>query len=159
MDGIGTYILSVCGAGLLCGIVNSLLRGKGNTAAAAKMASGVFLILVAMQPLKKIPTFGLTDFWETLDSEGKYAAAAGEQATQEKMASIIKTQMEAYILDKAEQMDARISVEVMVQSDTIPVIESVSLYGTLSPYAKGVLTQMMEDDLGIKKEDQHWISE
>jgi len=56
-------------------------------------------------------------------------------------------------------MDASISVEVMVQSGTIPVIESVSLYGTVSPYAKGALTQMMEEDLEIKKEDQHWISE
>jgi len=159
MEGIGTYILSVCGAGLLCGIVNSLLRGKGNSASAAKMAGGIFLILVAMQPLKKLPTFGLTNFWETMNNEGEYAAAVGEQASQEKMASIIKTQVEAYILDKAKQMDASISVEVMVQSGTIPVIESVSLYGTVSPYAKGALTQMMEEDLEIKKEDQHWISE
>ena len=159
MENVGTYILTVSAAGLICGIANTFLSGKGNAAAAAKLVSGIFLVLVVMQPLTKLPAFGLTDFWGSLEQEGAYAAEAGEEASQENMASIIKTQLEAYILDKAAQMDAPITVEVMVQSGQIPVIESVSLYGTVSPYAKGKLTQSIETDLGIRKEDQHWISE
>ena len=53
-------------------------------------------------------------------------------------------------------MNSKISVEVGVSSDTIPIPERVYVSGTIAPYARQQLEIWIERDLGIPKENQVW---
>ena len=69
--------------------------------------------------------------------------------------NIIKSRVQAYILDKADSFGTSLEVEVILDQDHIPV--SVELQGNISPYARAQLTEIIEEDLGIPKEHQLWI--
>ena len=69
---------------------------------------------------------------------------------------IIKTETEAYILDKAAQFDLQLDVQVALTDDVMPVPESVQLTGSVSPYVKSRLQILISNDLGIPKEQQLW---
>jgi hypothetical protein len=73
------------------------------------------------------------------------------------MAERIIQQTQAYILDKARSLDAELTVEVFLGDGTIPVPIGVRLEGNISPYARKLLSQMLQDDLGIPAEEQIWI--
>ena len=70
------------------------------------------------------------------------------------MADIIKAETEAYILDKASQLNVELSVEVTIDEENIPT--AVTLSGEVSPYARRQLQEIIESDLGIAKENQRW---
>jgi hypothetical protein len=46
---------------------------------------------------------------------------------------------------------------VYLSEDTIPVPISVEIRGSVSPYGKQQLTKLLEEELGIAKENQLWI--
>lgn len=76
----------------------------------------------------------------------------------EELRTIIKSRVEAYILDKAESYGAKLKVEVMLSEDQVPVPMSVRITGSISPYGKKMVTQLIREDLGIASEEQVWIA-
>lgn len=158
MAQLGKYILSVTAAAIIVGILTSILDKKSGSAALVKMIAGLFLAFTAIAPIAKLDFSNLTAFAQAFEAQGTAAAADGEIMAQEAMADIIKSETEAYILDKAETYGAALEVEVTLrQTDGIPVPTGVRLAGRISPYAKAQLQQMMEAELGISKENQLWI--
>lgn len=156
MDAVGKYILSVTAAAILCGILRSLLPGKGTAAAVLRLAGFAFLVLTMLTPVKEINMSELQDYLDWNSEEGTAFAQEGTDLSRDAMGTIIKSRTEAYILDKAEAMELSLSVEVSVSDDDIPVPQAVRITGSLSPYAKAVLSSMLEEDLGITKENQTW---
>jgi hypothetical protein len=67
-----------------------------------------------------------------------------------------KTQ--AYILNKASELGADITVELELGRDSPYLPKKVTIFGTSTPYAKQQMVEFMESELGIAKEDQRWIS-
>ena len=59
-------------------------------------------------------------------------------------------------MDKADRMGLEISLEVELD-DNNSVPSGACISGDLSPYAKKVLGEYIEDSLGIAKENQKWI--
>jgi hypothetical protein len=72
------------------------------------------------------------------------------------MAEIIKHRTAAYILQRAQELHVHLDIEVVLSADDIPVPEKVFLSGTVAPFAKKQLQQIIEQDLGIAKECQIW---
>ena len=70
----------------------------------------------------------------------------------------IKQELEAYILDKAAALDLKIRVNVKLDDHPLPGPESVVIEGTVPPYQKQVLEDILQSELGISKENQQWIS-
>lgn len=66
---------------------------------------------------------------------------------------------EAYILEKTKAMNVDLNVEVELSEDEVPMPAGVKLIGKVAPYAKSVLSDMIERDLNIPKECQIWISQ
>ena len=81
---------------------------------------------------------------------------SGENAAREAMAERISQQTKAYILDKAQALEASLTVEVILDDAGIPTPCGVRISGKVSPYAKGVLSDYMEKELGIPREEQRW---
>lgn len=155
MAALGEYIFSVAATVLVCGIVNTML---GNTAfiKLVKFIGGLIVLLSVVRPLYQYTwpmDISLPDIpfgqWEDIPFQGKdsYHNALGE---------IIKQKTEAYILDKASDMGLSVTVEVSVSKEETPVPESVRISGSVSPYGKLQLEEMIQKDLNISKENQFW---
>ena len=157
MESIKIYLLGVVAAAVICGIVTRLMGDKGTQGAMAKLIAGLFLAFTVIRPVANISLDGLSDFTSAYSDAGQQAAAAGESLTKEALAASIKTQTEAYILDKAAALQVDLEVEVTLSDENIPTPTAVRLSGKVSPYAKARLQSIITEDLGIDKERQTWI--
>ncbi len=156
MEGLRAYLLSVTAAALVCGIVQRLLISKGTAANISKMVCGIFLALVAVDPLAKLQLGSIGDLTGSFELQASQAVADGQSETKKALQEIIKSRTEAYILDKASLYGSVLSVSVELSDDSIPIPISARLSGAVSPYAKNQLQAILEKDLGIAKENQLW---
>ncbi|HIT33040.1 MAG TPA: hypothetical protein IAC31_00200 [Candidatus Faecousia intestinigallinarum] len=153
---IGKYLVSVAAAAILCGIVTTLLGKKGTISAVIKLVCGIFLCFTVLRPWKSSGLADWTDFTGDIAADASGAVQRGETAAREAMAESIKSQTEAYILDKAAALEAVVRVEVTLMEGDPPLPGSVEIKGNISPYAKARLSQVLEEELGIPKEEQRW---
>lgn len=156
MEALRQYIISVAAAAILCGIVKGFHFGDGAATALIRLIGGVFLALVVVSPLSGMKIENFLNFtWDySLDADA--AVASGEAMTRDTFASVIKSNTEAYILDKATGMGAALEVEVSLSDEMPPVPVGARLSGDVSPYIKARLETMLVEELGISKENQIW---
>lgn len=155
MEALREYVLSVVSAAILCGMVCSISGTKGSTGAVLKLVSGLILTFAVIRPIAQVRLEELTLFTADLALEAEAASAMGEEIYKEYVSEIIKEETEAYILDKAQSLNAALTVDVRLDAQNIP--EEVTVSGQFSPYAKQKLQSIIETELGIPKERQIWI--
>lgn len=155
MDTLRSYLLSVTAAALLCSIAYRFLGNKG-VGNGARFLTSVFLVLTVLQPLGKQELDFLNQFQLELSSAGNAVVADGKEDSQKAMAQIIKTEVAAYILEKAKELHLNIQVTVEVSDDPLPIPISVMISGQTTPYSKIQLQNIIEQQLGISKENQRW---
>lgn len=154
MSGVAKYVFTlVCGA-ILCAVVLSI-SPEGAGAKMRRMIAGLFLVTLAVAPLGQMKLSDLGEDWENFTLEAQSAARAGENQAFEAMVTSIKSRTEAYILDEAGALGARLQAEVQVNAETF-LPEAVRLEGEYTPYARQALACWIEDTLGIGKEAQQW---
>ncbi len=147
------YLLSIICVAFVCGIVSSLVE-NGFAKDIVKLICGLFMTFCILQPLYNINWDKSLALSIPYQEEASQAAEQGQNIADEAMAAIIKEQTEAYILDKAAAMNAKVSVSVILSENLIPV--SASVGGTLSPYMRQQLSTFLETEIGITKENQEW---
>ena len=155
MVGVGSYLMRLTGAALVCGVINKLMGEKGMLSSLVKLLTGVFMLLTVISPLLDIRLESF-DSLENMKLDAQHAAAMGQIDAKNEMADIISRQTEAYILDKAENLGANIKVKIMLTEDMPPVPCGAELTGRISPYGKKVLSEFMEAELNIPMEAQKW---
>ncbi len=151
------YLLSVTAGALVVGILKKLLPEKGTASAIGKMVMGLFLALVVIGPVAKLELEEFSDFTTSFEQEASRAVAAGQEQTNLALRDIIKSRTEAYILDKAQQLNLELQVSVELSSDDLPVPVRVRITGNAGPYARQQLQDFIQQQLDIAKEDQVWI--
>ncbi len=156
MESLREYLLGILCAAIVCGLVVHFLGEKGSHGALVKLIAGAFMAFAVIQPIAgvRLSSIGSITDQFTLDAED--AMGKGQNLSKSALAESIKTQCEAYILDKADAMGLDLAVEVSLSSDDLPVPTAVRLSGSASPYHKSKLTAVIADDLGIAKEHQTW---
>ncbi len=153
-----SYILSIVIAAIICAVAGILLPPKISAGQITKLLCGVLLTVTVISPLANISFRHITDYFDGLTASADRYVEEGSAVMQGEIDAIIKAETEAYILDKASQMGLQIAVEVALDENNHSVPCSVTVTGTLSPYAKEVLSVYIADTLGIAKEKQIWIS-
>lgn len=129
------YLFSVVCACLISGILLSLVKGAASQAVMKLLCSG-FLALTILSPLGKM------DFSQELykflpdKEEGQQMARAGEDMAQKNLAGIIKENSEAYILDKAAELQGELAVDVTLSDGDLPLPVAVRFTGRVSPRGK-----------------------
>ena len=156
MGSVGAYLLSVSTAAMLCGLVRYFLGKKGTSAAVGNMVAGVFLLVTIISPLTNLNELSWESIVDSWQEEAADAAALGSSEAKKAQDAIIKQQLEAYILDKATEYRADLQVEITLSKTGVTVPVAVSLRGAVAPYAKQQLQAILENDLGISKENQQW---
>ena len=156
MEDLGRYILSIALAAIAIGIFRSILDPKGATTNLISFAGGVFLIFTVIHPIKNLDIPDFSSIFADVTFEGEAASRAGEEMAISAMGDIIIRDTETYILDKAESLGLDVEVTVAVSSDAIPV--PVSVRGEYSGSRTHIekLSEIIEQDLAIPKEQQLW---
>ena len=157
MDQLGCGILSVVTAALVVGILCSFCDTKTGTGTLIRMVCGLVLLIHILSGLLKADFDILMSFSDLLLQSTEDAVSQGSRISSKAASEIIKEKTEAYILDKAAAYGVCPEVEVFVSTADVPIPESVRIRGSVSPYARKQLERIVEDELGIPKENQEWI--
>lgn len=155
MENLSRFILSIIAASFIVAILSSLVDKKGSSGVLLRLIGSLFLTFTLVSPLVDLDFTGILDYLEEFTESGELAAVNGELMAREEYRTIIKQKLEAYILDKANELGLSISAEVSLNENAQP--EEVILRGAASPSGKAQLQQFLQDDLGISKENQLWI--
>ena len=156
MGKLGEYIVCVCCAALLCGIVNAMMP-KGTTREILKLVGGLFLAFTVISPIRDVDFPDLSQMTTALQEEASLAVARGEEMARQAAADSIKKELEAYILDKAQSLRLQIRVQLKLEEETLHPA-SVSIIANVSPSAKEEMEHWLCRELGLTKEDITWIS-
>lgn len=155
MDALRQYIVSVIAAAILCSIFTGLIN-KGIVGDLIKLTCGVLLTVVLISPLADIKHFTLHGVNMEWSRDTHIAVSAGEKYSAEALSTIIKQETEAYILNKAKDLDLALSADVVLSRDVPPVPVEVYLSGAAAPLARQKLTEALVAELGIAKEKLIW---
>ena len=155
MDAVGAYVLRVCCCALIGGVILTI-GGDGPGRKVRKLIVGLFMASIVISPLRKIQLGELWDLPDDLYAEGQDITATAQEDTKNAISDIIIERTRSYILDEANSLDAKIQV-TMIRLDpyTLTPVQ-VALTGDVSPYARSLLSDTIENGLGIGKEDQIW---
>lgn len=157
MEWIRQYLIAVTAAAIICGIAKSIADEKAVSGTVIRLIAGLIMTLTVLSPLLKLNLGELPDITSGFVADGKLAATQGKELAQQQLNAIIKDRLRAYILDKAASFGAELEVEVLMPEDGSVHPNGIILRGTVSPYAKARLQEMIEEDLNIAKEKQQWI--
>lgn len=152
----GRYVLSLVAAALIAGMLQSLVK-EGSCGRVMKILCGLFLVVTALKPLKKLDFPDPEKWMAALDAEADAAVREGEAAYAKDYAAVISDRLEEYILDKAAQLGLDVSVELTVSPEGIP--DAVTIRGSPGALQKARLEAVIIQDLGIPKEKQRWSEE
>ena len=154
MASVKGYLLSVICGTIVCSLVGSLTDKKGSMSVLLKLISGLYLVFTVISPVTSLEVDEFSIFTDNLQQKADAIAALGLEYSRESASAYIKAETEAYILDKATVLNASVLAEVSLNEDMQP--ESVILTGDISDYAQFRLETILEEDLGISKENQQW---
>ena len=156
MDWVKEYILSIVAVGMITAICITLVQKNTSAGMIIKMLGGIFLVITLISPLVKIRFDDLGVLWEQISAEGDLLAQEGNDSTQEALSSVIKEDLEAYILDKADELGLTLKITVQMDQHNAVMPQTVKLQGAASPYQKRLLSAFMEEELGITEAQQEW---
>jgi len=153
MEGLKAYLISVTAASIICGIVNALAGKRGAVSSVLKLLTGLFLALTVIRPVIRLSLSEIELYLDSISTKADAAVADGEIVASRELASIIKAETEAYILDKAASLGSDVQVELRLE-DCRPA--GIVVYGSVSPGQRQRLQKIFEAELGIAKEKQQW---
>ena len=150
------YILRVVAAAIVCAIVQNLLRKETTVGRIAGLLCGIFMAITVVAPLGNVSFHGISSYWDDIAIDAAAYVQEGIAIAEKQESDIIKTQSEAYILDKANKMGLQIAVEVELDDQNGNIPCGVIINGDVAPYAQMQLESFMEEKLGIARENQKW---
>ena len=140
-------IRELCAVSLLCGAALSILP-EGGVKRVAEILCTASLILAVISPLKELD----------MDAYALQGQEAGERLNR----LVIEQAYEAYILDKAKELNIELSgaeVEVQWSLEGFWMPWGVELSSGCGQEDRQKLSGILESDLGIPYERQRWNSE
>lgn len=155
MEAVRSYLLSVTVAAIICGIITGFVNKKATTGKVLGLLTGLFMTCCVIAPIIDIDSIDFSIFDSSFTEDAQIAALEGELLAEEARQRIIIQNTASYILDKASSLGVDVEVEVTLDGKTSLPVE-VRIDGEVSPYAKSVLSNYMEDTLDIAKGNQKW---
>lgn len=157
MEGLRQYLLTIASAAIICAMVTAFFGKKSSYSSVIKLLTGIFMAIAVISPWIKLQFSDITDYVRGISMDGEQISVQGQNIASEEYRSIIKSQSEAYILDKAAFMGVDVSVEITLCDSDPPTPQSVTIKGAVSPFARSSLQDYISSQLGIPKENQTWI--
>lgn len=156
MENIRQYILSLICVVIICSLIPEFITENGSHKKMIKFATGMLIIIVAMAPITGNDIWRIELATGDLSQEAQYALSAGQEQADNMLRRIITEQTQAYILDKAASMGAELSAQIILTDAQPPTPDIVLLTGTVSPYVKKQLSNVLIRDLAISEDKLQW---
>lgn len=155
MDSMQEYAVSIIVVAFICSV---LLGALQNSAAKGiiRVICGMVMTIAVAAPLCHIDLSFPGRFDTTVAAEASAAAEEGKVISHEAWRGIIKQETESYILDKAKELGAGISVEISMSNGDPPLPEGAVIFGQVTPHVKRQLQEILQTQLGIAKESLEW---
>ena len=151
------WLLGVTCTALVMAVADSLAPA-GSVKKVCRMAGGLALLLAAVSPLIRLDSGMLSGMLEE-----HQALLRGYEETLEEQnnlfyQTIIAENTAAYIVDKAEEMGSSCQAEVTLSYDEngVPCPWEVTAWGAWTDETREALAQLLEDDLGVPPQRQHY---
>ena len=153
MEELRTYLIRIVIAAMVTGAASALCSSSG-VKRVVRLCGGVCLALLVLGPLLHLDLDAVTRQFEALQTSGQQFSQSGVQTAQQQLQQIISEQTATYILDKAGELGAEVTVRVETRTgqDGVPVPWAADLTGRRSP----ALEACIAEDLGIPAERQVW---
>ena len=151
------WLLGVTCTALILAVADSLAP-VGSVKKVCRMAGGLALLLAAVGPLIRLDNGVLANMLE----EYQAAVRDYEETLEEQYLLFYQTVIEestaAYIVDKAEEMGISCQAEVTFayDEDGVPCPWEVTARGDWTDETRGALERLLEDDLGVPTQRQHY---
>ena len=149
-------MLSVICAALVCGILTDM-SAKTSFEKLIRLLCSVFLAVTVVYPLIRYRFPGWNADMSIFQPGDEDAVAQGEKIYFQSIASIIRTETEAYILKEAKSIGANLEVEIELDAGDPPAPAAVTLRGDFDEAIETRMSRLLTDELGIPKEHQTWI--
>ena len=150
------WVRALAAAGLFTAAVLTLAPG-GRLGKTLRLVCALLLMAVLLSPLGRLDFGAYAEELSRQRLTGADLSARGENAANTLLGSIIREQTEAYILDKAAELDIRIlRAEVsLAWGEEVPYPWSAELWPG-GPGDTGRLEDVLEGELGIPRKRQVW---
>ena len=147
-----TWLFGIVAAAMALALLYALVP-KGALLTVAKCTGGLIMLLVVIRPLLALDLNGLQVGYEEWERTIQQQTDDYTAANQQEMEVIIQQETVAYISEKAAELGLTCSPEVTCQErDGVPFPVEVTLDIPRSP----ALAEVIETDLGIDEDCQHW---
>lgn len=156
MNAIKQYLLSIVICSIIGCVSTSFFKHNCTAGRMIKLISCVFMIITIISPIKNIDFPDLSVYYDDVYSDASNIINNVNKQLNAQTVQYIKQNTEAYILDKAIALDTELSVEVILDDNTPPVPVKVYIRGNISPYKKAALSEYIQTNLNIAKENQLW---
>lgn len=156
MDGLAQYLYNILVTALVCSVIQ-LFPLTGTAKELTKLLCGLVMTISVLSPLRKYDSLILPNTIFDISSDAQFIAREGEWSARNAMSAIIKEECEAYIQNKAAELDAAVTCCVQLTDDPFPTPVSATVTGTVSSKIRTHLEGILTSDLGIAKENITWI--
>ena len=157
MEQIREYVVGIGAAAVICAITLSF-SARGKLQPLLKLICGLVLTFSIVRPVLAFSSGDLELLGMDYREEAREASEEGRKRGEETLRDIISRETSTYILSKAQAMGLALNVQVFLTEKGTPIPERVILEGDASPYEKQKLSWMLKEELGIREENQKWIS-
>ena len=115
------------------------------------------MISLVIAPIRKLDVDFLWDLTHEIYLDAENITAQAEADTLQQIQTGIIQRTRTYILDEAKSLGADIQVVALkLEEDGFYPVQ-VELKGDISSYHRNVLSDLLQEDLGIAKEGQIWM--
>lgn len=156
MESIKSYLLSIIVTAIIVSILTSVISKKASYQKLVQTIGGMIVLITIIAPLKGYRFDKYESYYNDFKISAELQTDYGKSVAEESLSEIIKEQTEAYILEKASELDATLQVSVTMSRETYPTPTHAVLKGDIAPYAKDRLSRIIAKDLGIPEDKQSW---
>ncbi|NLV85715.1 MAG: hypothetical protein GX025_00645 [Clostridiales bacterium] len=155
---LGDWVKAIAGAAIICGAAISITP-KGSVKNVLKLICGLVLVCSMAGPLINPSGELLSMSVSEYRQRAKEIAQQGENETNSLNRRFIEEEISAYISDKALDMgesiqDVSVSMNWSKEGFWYPAF--VTIQGEVSETGKKRLESLIEGEIGLAKENQHW---
>lgn len=152
IEGIRNWVMSVVAVGLLVSICQGLSPG-GKTQKVSRLCGGLLLFLAVVTPLTRLDVTGALEEFQSYCARLSEPAEPMAKTSSELTRELVATQTERLVRTRAKELGARVSVSVNCgERDGLPVPESVTITGAISPAQKEKLRRWITKTFDIAPE-------
>lgn len=157
MDLIRNWLIGITASAMVAALADSLVQ-DGAIKKYVKLTGGLLIMLTVLQPLGSLDYSDMSEILLDYRIQSEAYSAGLETENIQLIKNIIEEDVAAYIQDKATELGitCEVTVTCFVNEEEMPYPETVIIYGELEESQIQALRGIIESDLAIAAEDQHY---